>query len=131
MIELMKNMTDKIYSLLGLSTQGQAGLLRPDYDLDPAKLYPTVAKLLMTSRKDLRLLSAVQHTSLDLPSWVPDWQEPWRTKPLVFQPWRVTSTFRPKGSSTSASDESSPYKATEGCQIDIQEADDKYLRVKG
>lgn len=63
--------------------------------------------------------------------WVPDWQEPWHTKPLVFKPWHVTSTFRPKGSSTSAGDESSLYKAAEGCQIDIQETDDKYLKVKG
>ncbi|PQE06016.1 hypothetical protein CJF30_00004958 [Rutstroemia sp. NJR-2017a BBW] len=69
---------DKVFSLLGLSIEGQENF-RADYNLSLAEVYTTVARLLIKSRNDLRLLSAVQHPAgtPNLPSWIPDWQEPW------------------------------------------------------
>jgi hypothetical protein len=66
---------DKVFSLLGVSREGRNGILQADYRMSVEDVYINVARKLLISRTDLRLLSAVQkrpEKSQALPSWVPD-----------------------------------------------------------
>jgi hypothetical protein len=50
---------DKIYTFLGISREGRAGLIIPDYTLPLAAAYTHVTKFFIEKRRDLRVLSAV------------------------------------------------------------------------
>lgn len=70
---------DKIYSLLGISSEfSSAGktLLIPDYTKSVTQVYTEATSFLITARKDLAVLNMVTElkTTLDLPSWTPDYR---------------------------------------------------------
>ncbi|RYP75436.1 hypothetical protein DL770_007399 [Monosporascus sp. CRB-9-2] len=116
---------DKVFSLLGLSTEGAAGLLLPDYSSSAEQVYTRVAHLTIKSRKDLRVLSAVQQRveGSQLPSWVPDWQQPWQVKSLVY------STLNPDMLITDAH---TPFSTTAGRLAEVQgDGSSDILRLKG
>jgi ankyrin repeat protein len=117
LLELRRNSSatdprDKIFSLVGLSTEGQKGLIPTDYSTSVVDAYTNVTRLLINSRKDLRVLSAVQQSSgkSDLPSWVPDWREPWRFRPLI------SGIFK---SSKSINDTQASFTATAGRPLEL------------
>ncbi|KAE8386090.1 ankyrin repeat-containing domain protein [Aspergillus alliaceus] len=78
---------DKVYAVLGLSTEGQSGRLFADYSLSETEVLTNVARFVIESRKDLRILSAVQHfnPNSDIPSWAPDWRRPWVAPPIIYR----------------------------------------------
>lgn len=107
------NPLDKVFSLLGLWLEGQKGLILADYTMSVAKAYTDVARLLIKSRKDLRILSTVQQppSEPDLPSWVPDWREHWRVRPLL------SNTLE---SSESTNETPAAFTATSGRPLELQ-----------
>ena len=68
---------DKVFALLGLSTEGSKQLLTPDYSLSIRETFIKVAKFFMRDKK-LDILCHAQGTRSAhcLPSWVPDWSFP-------------------------------------------------------
>ncbi|KAG2418545.1 hypothetical protein HFD88_001646 [Aspergillus terreus] len=77
---------DKVYSVVGLSAEGKSGRMLADYSLTAVEAFTHVATVLIESRRDLRALSAVQHSAEEscLPSWVPDWRKSWEQRPILF-----------------------------------------------
>jgi hypothetical protein len=112
---------DKVFSLLGLSSEGQNGLFHADYSLSAEKLYTKLARFLITHRRDLRVLSAMHHTAkqLKLPSWVPDWSVPWDVRPLMPSP-------------LGSDDTQANFNATLGKSLELEDTSDlNILKVKG
>jgi len=76
------NLRDKIYSLRGLiANNALAAGITVDYDKSVERVYTDFSKHLLNTCPDLRILSVVilRHrttTTLELPSWVPDWSQP-------------------------------------------------------
>lgn len=76
------DLRDKIYSLRGLiANNALAAGITVDYDKSVVKVYTDFTKHLLNTCPDLRILSGVilRHrttTTLELPSWVPDWSQP-------------------------------------------------------
>jgi len=80
---------DKIYGILGLAsaleTDRLSSQIDADYDLDPNELFLRIARLVTSGPDGLRLLRNVDNSSeqsSNLPSWVPDWSRPLKTRPL-------------------------------------------------
>lgn len=86
---------DKVYAFLGLASRSmspfrtQPNVLVPDYSARVQDVYTEAACVLMTSYKNISLLSHVEDAStrriLDLPSWVPDLSVPLDPYPLRFR----------------------------------------------
>jgi hypothetical protein len=95
---------DKIYSLLGISAKDKAPFLdarqaecvRVDYEVPVELLYTKVARMLVESRLDLRILdqreSNRERSIKTLPSWVPDFSV--RLLPSEFG---INSKFKASG----------------------------------
>ncbi|KAJ3526792.1 hypothetical protein NM208_g7903 [Fusarium decemcellulare] len=71
---------DKVYALLGINGIAGCSQFSPDYTRTASELYTAVAAQLIQQSNGLRILSASQprYSNLDIPSWVPDWSQPWR-----------------------------------------------------
>lgn len=69
---------DKIFGLLGLTTDAREPNLAPDYSLDVQEVYGKVARFLMTRDRSLAVLCDVRNpkTLQGLPTWTPDWSIP-------------------------------------------------------
>jgi hypothetical protein len=89
------------------------------------QVYTEVARTLIESRKDLRVLSAVQKGQKEpkmLPFWVADWEEPWQVRSLVQQ------SLQPDPSAMGAE----RFSATAGRSLDLQSTDNpNHLKLKG
>lgn len=75
------NLRDKIYSLQGISSKALAACITVDYKKTVESVYVDYTKHLLKICPILRVLSAVhlRHrtvSTLQLPSWVPDWSLP-------------------------------------------------------
>ena len=77
------DLRDKIYSLSGIAYEELAAGIKVDYSHDNPveRVYTDFTKLVLNSRPNLRVLSAVigprrADSMLLLPSWVPDWSQP-------------------------------------------------------
>jgi len=75
------NLSDKVFSLRGITNEKLAEGIAIDYDKPTERVYTEFAKNMLNVRPYLRILSSVglQHrttSSLRLPSWVPDWSQP-------------------------------------------------------
>lgn len=70
---------DKIYALLGMSTDPVARRIRPDYTKDITSVFVEFTVADMTAQTSLRHIivapSYARSESMDLPSWVPDWTQ--------------------------------------------------------
>ncbi|KAJ2984495.1 hypothetical protein NUW58_g6029 [Xylaria curta] len=68
---------DKVYSLLGLINQKEAGVggLTPDYSVSVEECYKRATLAIMSYTRNLDVLITEQNSksTLNLPSWVPDW----------------------------------------------------------
>jgi hypothetical protein len=78
---------DRIYGFLGLTKEGDAFGLRPNYSDPVAKVYTNAARVLLTSGKvDLLWLSQFPKSVGDLPTWAPDWSVPIQSPYAYFSP---------------------------------------------
>ncbi|KAI3528388.1 hypothetical protein CSPX01_16269 [Colletotrichum filicis] len=79
---------DKVYGLLGVCQDQDRSAIRPSYadEFPVTHLYRDITiRHLDNNKGSLRLgvvLTCVDHESIDLPSWVPDWRNPRRTHSL-------------------------------------------------
>jgi hypothetical protein len=86
---------DKVYAFLGIASRSmspfrtQPQVLIPDYNLSVQEVYTETARVLMTSYKNISLLSHVEDASVrrtpGLPSWVPDLSVPLDPYPLRYR----------------------------------------------
>jgi hypothetical protein len=101
---------DKVYSLLGLSSDVEQGDIGIDYMLPPQEVYKDIVKFFLERHKTLDILGAVMHHDSDLrhflPSWVPDWsyqtdighEKPFQHKWVVGS--QVAKFYRASGETT-------------------------------
>ncbi|KAI9878947.1 MAG: hypothetical protein M1830_010065 [Pleopsidium flavum] len=99
---------DKIFGLLGLTTDAGDPMLAPDYSLSVQEVYGKVTRFLMTRDKSLAVLGDVKEPkSLQgLPTWTPDWSIPLATQKTL------GSRFRGR------------YDAAQSTQASVQFSDD-------
>lgn len=73
---------DKLFALLGLATDADDPVLRPNYRASVREVFTASSRYMMTTNKSLRILHIAgigwSRQILDLPSWVPDWSAPHR-----------------------------------------------------
>ncbi|KAF5584001.1 heterokaryon incompatibility protein [Fusarium pseudocircinatum] len=70
---------DKVYAFLGLSRDAEMFQISPGYSISVDELYNIVAiKLLLRYGPAVLSASQPKYTTIQLPSWVPDWSLPWR-----------------------------------------------------
>ena len=73
---------DKLFALLGLATDADDLVLRPNYRASVREVFTASSRYMMTLNKSLRILHIAgigwSRQILDLPSWVPDWSAPHR-----------------------------------------------------
>lgn len=72
---------DRIFAVLGLTSDALAKLNAPDYGLSVAEVYQRFARTWIGERKNLDILSHSQRDEKrrklpGLPSWAPDWEHP-------------------------------------------------------
>ncbi|CBX96676.1 hypothetical protein LEMA_P109410.1 [Plenodomus lingam JN3] len=83
---LATNPRDKVYGLLGLTTDAQALDFRPDYKAEVHQTYIRIAFAIITAEGSLDVLGVPRGTSTSavssLPSWVPDWST-WTSTPAL------------------------------------------------
>ncbi|KAF1955262.1 hypothetical protein CC80DRAFT_549467 [Byssothecium circinans] len=97
---------DKIYAFLGLANKSMAPFrheptaLAPNYNLSVQEVYTDAARALITSYRNLTLLSHVEDPSQrsisDLPSWVPDYSVKLDPYPLRYRGpsfWKASGTL--------------------------------------
>ncbi|KAJ5063185.1 heterokaryon incompatibility protein-domain-containing protein [Bipolaris maydis] len=66
---------DRIFAILGFSSDSASLGIRPDYDITCSDLYTKVARAILENSETLEILYAVsgnKHVKA-IPSWVPDW----------------------------------------------------------
>ncbi|KAL1649111.1 hypothetical protein SLS58_001683 [Diplodia intermedia] len=82
---------DKVFGILGLLRPEEEAVIIPDYSMDVTELYVHCARTILTSSRDLRLLTSClgPAQSQSLPSWVPDWRVKRRTAVLQGFDWGV------------------------------------------
>ncbi|CAJ0548442.1 Ff.00g020550.m01.CDS01 [Fusarium sp. VM40] len=70
---------DKVYAFLGIARDSKTLDIQPHYSMSANELYTAVAAKLI-DRYGPSVLSTCQpnYSTLGLPSWVPDWSQPWR-----------------------------------------------------
>ena len=78
------NPRDKVYALLGICNDVRMGDITIDYSFSVARVYCEAAKFIFRKERSLKLLSACQSygSSVELPSWVPDWSMDARFRPM-------------------------------------------------
>ena len=73
---------DKLFALLGLATDADDPVLRPNYRAAVREVFTASSRYMMTINTSLRILHIAgigwSRQILDLPSWVPDWSAPQR-----------------------------------------------------
>jgi len=95
-----KNATDpkdKVFALYGLCKELGMLMPHPDYTKDLRQIYSEVAKSIIQHDAKLSILYMVNTPRRrdDLPSWVPDWSDSWRTEgnyPINYAPLYQAST---------------------------------------
>lgn len=98
---------DKVYAFIGLANHSMApfrshpNALVPNYNLSVQEVYTEVARVLMTSYRNLSWLSHVEDASQrsipGLPSWVPDLSVPLDPYPLRYRGpvfWKAAGSLR-------------------------------------
>lgn len=109
---------DKVYAFLGLASTKMAPFrtmptaLMPDYNMSVQKVYLETAKVLLSTYRNLSLLSHVEDASIrrttGLPSWVPDYSVSLEPYPLRYRcngmwkasgylPWRMSTVTMESG----------------------------------
>lgn len=78
------NPRDKVYAILGICNDVRMGDITVDYSFSVARVYCEAAKFIFRKAGSLKLLSACQSygSSVELPSWVPDWSMDARFRPM-------------------------------------------------
>ena len=78
-----RNPRDKVYALLGICNDVRMGDITIDYSFSVANVYCEAATFIFRKERSLKLLSACQSygSSVELPSWVPDWTIDARFRP--------------------------------------------------
>ena len=78
------NPRDRIYALLGLSSDADASELKPDYNLDTEEVFIRTCSYILQRYKSLHFLyDCSLQTNKDLPSWIPDWATERRASSLT------------------------------------------------
>lgn len=78
---------DKLYALLGLSSDGQDPALRPDYAKPLSQVYKELFKFIVTRDKRLDIICASQPSGVPtIPCWIPNWFDKWRYSTFGLRP---------------------------------------------
>lgn len=76
---LAKDPRDKVYGLLGVSSDFNTGVIVPDYKLPVRDVYINTVLAVIQKYQNLTILNQCipkKASTLNLPSWVPDWSGP-------------------------------------------------------
>ena len=78
------NPRDKVYAILGICKDVRTGDIKVDYSFSVARVYSEAANFIIRKERSLKLLSACQSygSSVEIPSWVPDWSIDARFRPM-------------------------------------------------
>lgn len=78
---------DRVFALLGLSSDASTLAIRPDYSMTKRELFTFVAEQYTKSLQSLYILTLIVFTEDDalLPSWVPDWSLTYKTSQIGWQ----------------------------------------------
>lgn len=89
---------DKVYGMLGICQPNDIAKVRVDYsdEYRVTQLFQDILEHLITSFEPGQILRHVDHDSVDLPSWVPDWRMPRRTTVLgsSYLSYRAEGNFK-------------------------------------
>lgn len=77
---------DMLYSRLALASDATSLIPYPDYSIEVEDLYKRFATNCIILTGSLRVVTFANSTTMDLPSWVPDWSSKQR-------PWDVSKEF--------------------------------------
>lgn len=119
---------DRVFAVLGMSREGQDGSFVLDYDTSTAEVFSKAAQAAIASTKSLDIICAKEvrpnssgpplwePSTLDLPSWVPDWSVTEGTNRLRTKPGQA---YRAAGGSETVATYFSDGRiiSVEGCQI--------------
>jgi hypothetical protein len=88
---------DKVFALLGIANQ--IGTLEPNYRNSLAEVYVDTAWKLIEETNSLELptLTHASYRRDDIPSWVPDWREPFNLHTMAWGEDRENKRYRPVG----------------------------------
>jgi hypothetical protein len=77
---------DMVYAHLGISTEGQQYLLKPNYKMPVEEVFAATTKMIIHHTESLDILSTISHSaqaSRDMPSWAFDMRTPVRDNPIA------------------------------------------------
>ncbi|KAI8623732.1 heterokaryon incompatibility protein-domain-containing protein [Xylariaceae sp. FL1651] len=93
---------DKIFALVGLSTDSTKRAVLPDYSKSPAQVYTEAARYLINMSGNMNSLccntNSPRMTGLAMPSWVPDWTLRATRPKSIFNPGLYWAADRSKAS---------------------------------
>ncbi|KAL9619609.1 MAG: hypothetical protein Q9160_005796 [Pyrenula sp. 1 TL-2023] len=78
---------DRVFALLGLSSDASTLAIRPDYSMTKRELFTFVALQYLKSLQNLYMMTLLAFTDDDalLPSWVPDWSLTYKSSQIGWQ----------------------------------------------
>jgi hypothetical protein len=90
---------DKVFAFLGIADQIGGPPVAVDYTKSVEEVYIATARHLMQASNPVEVLSSVQKkwSELSMPSWVPDWSQPWRGGAALNVRWNMVLPFRAAG----------------------------------
>ncbi|KAH0537231.1 hypothetical protein FGG08_005973 [Glutinoglossum americanum] len=90
---------DKAFALYGLCSELKIQLPYPTYEKNTAQIFTEVARAIITHDDDLDVLYLVNSPRRieDLPSWVPDWSDSWKSEGLNLR-YRYSTQFQASSS---------------------------------
>jgi hypothetical protein len=89
---------DKVFALYGLCSQLDVPMPHPDYAKSMSQIYSEATKAIIQHDRELDVLYLVNTPRRhgNLPSWVPDWSDSWRTEGLY--PINVATIYQASNS---------------------------------
>ncbi|KAH8682947.1 heterokaryon incompatibility protein-domain-containing protein [Tricladium varicosporioides] len=120
------NPRDKVYGLLGLTSDTHKGEITPDYNQTCQQIYIEAAKLCIYKYRSLAMLCCVRNPKglSGLPSWIPDWNTVSHT--------RETLGFKPSEKYAAAGTTTPHFRiSTDNCTLHVRGKTIDRIKVLG